>query len=76
MSITTIEDVKVNVPKFKQIRGEQSLREFAENVGVKADMYSKIERGKRWTTLQKFAEFCVRTNLEPNDFFQITKKTS
>jgi transcriptional regulator with XRE-family HTH domain len=76
MSTTTIENVKVNLPKFKALRGNQSLAEFAEKNGLKPDMYSKIERGDRWTTLNKFAEFCVKTNTEPNDFFEIVKKIS
>lgn len=76
MSRQTIEKVHVNLTKFKEARGEQSLAEFAETTGFNADMLSKIERGKRWTTLQKFAEFCQRTNLEPNNFFEIIVKKS
>lgn len=76
MSKVTIEQVKVNPLKFKEVRGELSLAEFAENIGIKPDMLSKIERGDRWKTLQKFAEFCARTNQEPNAFFEIVKKIS
>ena len=74
MSNVTIEKVSVNLLKFKEVRGDLSLAEFADNTGVKPDMLSKIERGERWTTLQKFAEFSVKTNREPNDYFEIVKK--
>lgn len=77
MSSTTIERVTVNVPKFRQIRGDLSLAEHAEKVGLSPDMASKIERGHRWKkTLDRFAEFCERTNQEPNAFFEIVKKIS
>jgi transcriptional regulator with XRE-family HTH domain len=76
MSKVTIEKVKVNPVKFKELRGDMSLAEFSENIGIKPDMLSKIERGERWKTLEKFAEFCVRTNQEPNAFFEIVKKIS
>lgn len=76
MSNVTIEKVKVNFPKFRQLRGEDSLAEYAVKTGLKPDMLSKIERGERWTMLQAFAEFCERTNQEPNSFFEISKKIS
>jgi hypothetical protein len=76
MSNVTIEKVVVNLPKFREVRGDLTLADFAETIDIKADMYSKIERGKRWTTLQRFAEFCMQTNREPNDFFEIVKKLS
>jgi len=77
MSTVTIERVKVNTPKFKEVRGDLSLSKHAENTGISVDMLSKIERGKRWhTTLQRFAAFCERTNQEPNAFFEIIKKIS
>lgn len=76
MSNVTITEVKVNYPKFRQLRGEKSLEEHAEIVGLKPDMLSKIERGERWQMLERFAEFCQRTNQEPNTFFEIVKKIS
>lgn len=76
MNQKTIETVEVNLPKFKEVRGDMSLSEFAELVGYKVDMVSKIERGKRWAqTLQKFGEYCARTNSQPNDFFTIKIKS-
>lgn len=77
MSTVTVEKVKVNVPKFRELRGEKSLSEYAEKLGIKPDMLSKIERGERWEpTLRRFAEFCQKTNQEPNAFFEIIKKIS
>lgn len=76
MSDVKITQVKVNYPKFKQLRGGLSLAEHSENVGLKPDMLSKIERGERWQMLERFANFCERTNQEPNAFFEISKKIS
>lgn len=74
MSTVTIEKVRVNFPKFRELRGEMSLEKYAEKTGLKPDMLSKIERGERWTMLEAFAEFCKKTNQEPNAFFEIVKK--
>lgn len=74
MSTTTIERVKVNFPKFRELRGDLSLEKYAEKTGLKPDMLSKIERGERWTMLEAFADFCQITNQEPNTFFEIVKK--
>lgn len=76
MSEVTITQVKVNYPKFKQLRGDQSVEEHAEKVGFKPDMVRKIERGQRWKSLQTFADYCTATNQEPNAFFEIVKKIS
>ena len=77
MTQETIERVKVNVPKFKQIRGERTREEFAEITGVSVQMLQLIETGKRWKpALDRFAEFCQKTNQEPNAFFEIVKKLS
>lgn len=76
MSQITIEQIKVNLPKFRQVRGGKTLKEYSAITGINADMLSKIERGERWTTLNAFAEFCRRTNQEPNAFFEIVKKIS
>lgn len=77
MSSVTIEKVTVNPRKFREIRGDRSHKEFAEITGVSAQMLDKIERGERWSkTLTKFAEFCRRSNTEPNTFFEIVKKIS
>lgn len=76
MSDITITQVKVNYPKFKQLRGDRSLSEHAATVGITPDMLSKIERGERWKMLETFAAFCQRTNQEPNAFFEIIKKIS
>jgi len=45
MSKVTIQQITVNLPKFKEVRGDHSLAEFAETTGIKPDMLSKIERG-------------------------------
>ena len=74
MSSVVIEKIDVNFSKFKDLRGKLSQTEFAASVGLKQDTLSKIERGERWRTLEKFAEFCRLTNTEPNEFFQIIKK--
>lgn len=74
MSNVTIERIKVNFPKFRELRGNLSLEKYAEKTGMKPDMLSKIERGERWTTLEAFADFCKTANQEPNAFFEIVKK--
>ena len=77
MSQVTIEKVTVNLPKFRQVRGDLTFEEHSENIGLKPDMLRKIERGDRWkSTLARFAEFCEKTNQEPNNFFEIVKKIS
>ena len=77
MSQETIERVRVNIPKFKQIRGERTHDEFSQITGVKPQMLYLIEKGKRWKPiLEKFAEFCERTGTEPNAYFEIVKKLS
>lgn len=76
MSTVTIEEVRVNYPKFRELRGDVPLDKYAEKTGLKPDMLSKIERGERWTMLQSFADFCKKTNQEPNAFFEIVKKIS
>lgn len=77
MSETTIERVSLNTAKFKQVRGDTPLAEHAEKIGLSIDMLSKIERGQRWRApLERFAEFCQKTNQEPNAFFEIVKKIS
>lgn len=77
MSCETVERVKVNLPKFKQVRGDRTRAEFAEITGISEQMLYKIERGERWKdTLARFAAFCERTKTEPNAFFEITKKLS
>lgn len=77
MSQETIERVRVNIPKFKQIRGERTVHDFSEITGVSPQMLVLIEKGKRWNkTLQRFADFCERTQTEPNAFFEIVKKLS
>lgn len=53
-----------------------TLKKYAEKTGLKPDMLSKIERGDRWTMLEAFADFCQKTNQEPNSFFQIVKEIS
>lgn len=73
----TIEQVKLNPQKFRQLRGDQSKAEFAKRLGFSTDMVSKIERGDRWhASLERFAEFCETTGTEPNAFFEIVKKLS
>ena len=76
MSTITIKEVRVNLPKFRELRGEMTLKKYAEKTGLKPDMLSKIERGDRWTMLEAFADFCQKTNQEPNSFFQIVKEIS
>jgi transcriptional regulator with XRE-family HTH domain len=76
MSTVTIEKVKVNPAKFKEVRGNVSRAEHAEMLGINADMVAKIENGKRWLLLEKFAAYCQKVNREPNDFFEIVKKIS
>lgn len=77
MSCQTIERIKVNPAKFKQVRGDMSREEFARKTGVSEQMQILIEKGARWQkTLDKFADFCLRTNQEPNAFFEIVKKIS
>jgi hypothetical protein len=76
MSTTTIKAIKVNFPKFREVRGDKSLVEHAETIGLTPDMWYKIERGDRWKHLQKFADLCVKMNKEPNEFFEIVKQIS
>jgi transcriptional regulator with XRE-family HTH domain len=77
MSFETIEKVTVKRDKFRQLRGDLGRAEFAEKLGIKPDMLSKIERGERWqTTLERFANYCERSGTEPNAFFEIVKKIS
>jgi transcriptional regulator with XRE-family HTH domain len=77
MSSETIEKVTTNPSKFATVRGKRSYQEFSELTGISAQMLNKIERGERWkATLDKFAEFCRRTNTEPNAYFEIVKRIS
>ena len=77
MSCETIEQVRVNIGKFKQIRGGETQEEFAKRAGVSVQMLRLIEKGERWEkTLSRFATFCQRTGTEPNAFFEIVKKIS
>ena len=77
MSCETIEKITANPRKFATIRGDRSYQEFSELTGVSVQMLAKIEKGQRWMkTLDRFADFCRRTNTEPNAYFEIVKKIS
>lgn len=66
--------IKWNPQKVKTVRGEESLSQFAVKTGLKLDLLSKIERGKRKPSLETLEQLCATTNKFPNDFFDISVK--
>ena len=73
-SITTT--IKWNPQKVKAVRGNDSITQFAEKIGLSTDFLSKVERGQRKFSIDALAEFCAKTNRYPNDFFDIIVKES
>ena len=74
MSADTTTVIAFNPNKVRAVRGNESLSQFAEKTGVKIDLLSKIERGKRKPSIETLVQLCSGTNRFPNDFFDISLK--
>lgn len=68
-------NIVFNPEKVRAVRGVDSLSQFAEKTGIKLDLLSKIERGKRRPSIETLIRLCSRTSKFPNDFFDISLNT-
>lgn len=66
-----VKSVIFNPAKIDDLLGGESINKFAENKGLNPDHLGKIRRGERKFSLDSLADFCVKTNTTPNDFFEI-----
>lgn len=72
MSTENTSIVRFSPERLKAIRGEMSLKDFAEKTGFKYDYLSKVERGQRNLSIDGLSQLCSATNKFPNDFFDIS----